>query len=65
MRRRVNHEDTLSGSIQQVNWAGVITIILSFILYHYVLNQIIPAEFISAIIVSLLLYPLLRIYLLN
>lgn len=39
--------------------SGVITITSLFILSHYILNTIIPVEFITAIIVSLLLYPLL------
>ena len=65
VRRRISLEDSLSGNIQQVNWSGVITIILSFILSHYVLNEIIPVEFVTAIIASLLLYPLLRICIFN
>ena len=63
VRRWLKHEDALSGRILQVNRAGVITIITSFILSHYVFNEIIPVEFVTAIIVSLTLYPLLRIYL--
>ena len=63
VRRWLRHEDAVPGRNLQVNWAGVITIISSFILSHYVFNSIIPVEFVTAIIVSLTLYPLLRIYL--
>ena len=59
VRRRLKSDASSPGSIRQVNWSGVITIISSFILSHYILNTIIPVEFITAIIVSLLLYPLL------
>ena len=59
VRRQVDYEDSLPGGIKLINWSGVITIISSFILSHYILNTIIPVEFITAIIVSLLLYPFL------
>lgn len=62
VRRWLNHENTVSGVVRQVNWAGVITIILSFILSHYVIVAIIPVGFVTAIIVSLILYPLLKIH---
>ena len=59
VRRQLKFDGSSPGSIRQVNWSGVITIISSFILSHYILNTIIPVEFITAIIVSSLLYPLL------
>lgn len=61
VRRWLNPGDASPGRIRQVNWAGVITIVLSFILSHYVFDRIIPVEFVTAIIVSLLLYPLLSV----
>lgn len=62
VRRWLVYEKALSGHNQQVNRAGVITIVSAFILSHFVSNTIIPVEFVTAIIVSLSLYLLLRIY---
>ena len=59
VRRRTNQEDTVPVSVQQVNRGGVITIISTFILSRYILDKIIPVEFVTALIASLLLYPLL------
>ena len=59
VKRWLNRADSSPGRVRQVNWAGVITITSSFILSHYIFNRVIPVEFVTAIIVSLLLYPLL------
>lgn len=48
------------GAPAPVNLAGVITLALSFVLSHYLLAPLVPVEFVTALIVSLLLYPLLR-----
>lgn len=47
---------------EQVNWAGVLSIALGFIAAHYLLNSVNPIEFLTAIGVSFVAYPLLRIF---
>jgi len=44
------------------NWAGIISIGLSFSLAHYVLNDLIPVEILTAIITGVILYPALRLF---
>ena len=61
VKRWLRRTNSLPRDVQRVNRAGVITIICSFVLSHYVLNRIIPIEFVTAIMVSLLLYPLLSL----
>jgi cytosine permease len=46
---------------EPVNWAGVGSIPLAFVLAHYVLDDVVPIEILTALAVSLLVYPLLRI----
>lgn len=43
----------------QVNWAGVVTIIVATVL-SFLLAKVIPILFITAVVVSVILYPLLR-----
>ncbi|MGR8950435.1 MAG: purine-cytosine permease family protein [Gammaproteobacteria bacterium] len=45
---------------EQCNWAGIISICIGFVLAHYLLIQINPIEFLTAVAISLLVYPLLR-----
>ena len=45
---------------ESINWAGVITILSSVILAHYVLTDIIVIEVISAGLIVVMFYPLLR-----
>lgn len=45
---------------QAVNWAGVITTIVSTVLAHYVLKDLFPVEFFTALVSSVVLYPALR-----
>lgn len=47
------------------NWAGIITICISLITSHYLLNEIITLEIITALLVTVIVYPLLRIYILK
>ena len=61
VKRWLSRTNSLPRDVQRVNRAGVITIICSFVLSHYVLNRIIPIEFVTAIMVSLLLYPVLSL----
>ena len=50
-----------SMNIESINWAGVITILSSVILAHYVLTDIIVIEVITAGLIVIMLYPLLRL----
>ena len=47
---------------EAINWAGVLSIALGFIAAHYLLNSYNPIEFLTAIVVSVAVYPLLRLY---
>jgi len=45
---------------ENVNWAGVITLLASAFIAHYVLASVIPIQAITTLIISITLYPLLR-----
>ena len=45
---------------ENVNWAGVVTLLVSAFMAHYVLASILPIQAITTLIISILLYPLLR-----
>lgn len=45
---------------EMINWAGVTTLALAYLLARHVLPAWMPVEALSAILVSLVLYPLLR-----
>ncbi|VVE54860.1 purine-cytosine permease-like transporter [Pandoraea horticolens] len=49
------------GGEEDVNWAGVITVVTGFVLAHYVLNRRVPIEFFTSLVVSFVLYPVLRL----
>lgn len=65
VRPRLGHEDTLQFGADPVNWAGITSILLGFLLAHYVFVAIIPIEIFTALAVSFLVYPVLRIYVLK
>lgn len=65
VRPKLKQQDTNIFGFEGVNWAGVSTTLLAVILAHYVLDKLIPIQFFTSIIVSLVFYPLLRIYLLK
>lgn len=44
-----------------INWAGVVTIILGTYLAHWVLQDTVRIEFFTSLLVSLVLYPVLRL----
>jgi len=46
---------------EEVNWAGVVTVVVGFVLAHYVLNRIVPIEFFTSLLVSFIAYPVLRL----
>jgi cytosine permease len=45
-----------------VNWAGIATTAVGFVLAHFVLDRWIPIEFFTSLVVSFALYPLLRLH---
>ncbi|VVD77645.1 purine-cytosine permease-like transporter [Pandoraea communis] len=49
------------GGEEDVNWAGVVTVVTGFVLAHYVLNRLVPIEFFTSLVVSFVLYPVLRL----
>ncbi|WP_310625981.1 cytosine permease [Limnohabitans sp.] len=49
-----------SETIEQINWSGVITCFVATVLAHYVLNRVIPIQFFTSVVVSAVLYPVLR-----
>jgi len=59
VQKQTTNFDSLQG--EAVNWAGVITLIVSSVL-AMLLQGIIPIAFVTSTILSLIFYPLLRIY---
>ncbi len=51
--------------MDDINWAGVLTVCIGFVLAYYVLPSVIPIKAVTAILMSLVVYPLLRIYILK
>ena len=52
---------TLPDEVENVNWAGVITLVVSAVMAHYVLVGWMPIQALSTLVISILLYPPLRI----
>lgn len=52
---------TSDAPIESVNWAGVVTTVSAALLAHGPLSRSMPIEFFTALLVSLLLYPALRL----
>ncbi|WP_202967412.1 cytosine permease [Paenibacillus beijingensis] len=50
---------------EAVNWSGVLSVVIGVFLAHYALKSFIPIEFFTSIVVSLLAYPILRLYILK
>lgn len=65
VRRILGHEDTKTYGAETVNWAGIVTVITGSIAAHYILNRWIPIEFFTSLFFALVLYPLLRLYILK
>lgn len=61
----VRRRDGDSELSESVNRAGMVTIVTAFILSEYVLVSLIPIKSISAILTALVLYPLLRMFVLR
>ena len=52
-------------SAEAINLAGVITVITSTLLAHYVFNELVPVEFVASLGGALILYPALRLTMLR
>lgn len=65
VRPYLGQKDTVRYGADIVNWAGITSIVLGLVLAHYVLTSIIPVEIFTALAVSFLIYPVLRIYVLK
>lgn len=50
-----------AAAIPDVNRAGVATLVLAFVLAHFVLQRWLPLEFFTALVVCLVVYPLLSL----
>jgi cytosine permease len=61
VRPMLDHNQIDRYGMDNVNWAGVLSIFLAYGLAHFVLNSIIPVEFMTSLAVSFLVYPVLRI----
>lgn len=62
VRPKLGHQDISVYGTEAFNWAGIFSIIIGFVLAHYVLNQWIPIEFFTSLVFSFGVYPLLRLY---
>jgi cytosine permease len=62
VRPRLGHQDTVKFGAEPINLAGVSSMVLAFVLSHYVLVALIPIEIFTALTVSFIIYPLLRLY---
>jgi cytosine permease len=62
VRPRLGQEDTDKYANENINWAGILSIPLAFVLSHYVFNSIITIEVVTALVVAFVGYPLLRLY---
>jgi len=45
---------------ESVNWAGIVTLIISVYLAHYVLAKLVPIEATMTLFLSMIIYPILR-----
>lgn len=54
-------ETDLTQPAEAVNWAGVVTSIVSVLAAHYWLNRIVPVEAVTTVVICIVLYPLLRL----
>ncbi len=59
-RPLLKQQDIARHGAEAVNWAGVVTLGCSYLLARHGLKSVMPVEALTAILVSLVLYPLLR-----
>jgi cytosine permease len=61
VRPRLGQEDTKRFGADPVNWAGIVSLLLGFLLAHYAFRAMVPIEIFTALAVSFLVYPVLRL----
>ncbi len=62
VRPYLKQTDTERYGADWVNWAGVLSIAMGFVFGQYILVDIIKLKFFTVLIVSFIVYPILRIY---
>ena len=65
VRPRLGETDINAHVPDNVNWSGVISVVAATILAHYVLPGILPIEFLTSVLAVLILYPLLRLFIMK
>ena len=53
-------DDHIKAPIESINWAGVVTVIVAVLASHYWLNRFVPVEAVVTIVISVVLYTVLR-----
>jgi len=51
---------SIPDEVENVNWSGVVTLLVSAFIAHFVLAGVMPIQAITTLIISITLYPLLR-----
>jgi len=61
VKRTMRARGQAETSVPDINWAGIITLVVAFVLSHYVLNKYIHIEFFTSLPICIILYPILRL----
>lgn len=61
----VRRQQGVATTLEAVNRAGMVTIVVAFMLAQYVFANVMPIKSITAIVTALVLYPLLRLFVLR
>ncbi len=62
VRPILGQQDTDEFGADNINWAGICSIPLAYLLAHHVLEEFVPVEIFTALTVAFVIYPLLRLY---
>ena len=62
VRPILGQQDTDEFGADNINWAGISSIPLAYLLAHHVLAEVIPVEIFTALAVAFVIYPLLRLF---
>lgn len=65
VRPQQRKQGTEPKTVDACNFAGVATTVIAFVLSHWVLNTIVPIEFVTTVTVCLIVYPVLRLWVLR
>ncbi len=61
VKRTLRARGQAETTVPDINWAGIITLVVAFVLSHYVLNKYISIEFFTSLPICIILYPILRL----